>query len=494
MSGSRYRRQAELGAGVVSRLELPGGAVTKRVDYLVVGAGATALAFVDSVFHGSDSTFAIVDRRDAPGGHWNDAYPYVTLHQPASCYGVASRPLGTGRLDEAGYNRGLESLATGLEVASHFHAFMRDTLVPSGRVDYYPMSSYEGDGDVVSLLSGERQHVEATVMVDATLLETRIPLTHSPSFAVGDGVTCVAPNLLPRSAPSFERYTVLGGGKTGFDAVLWLLARDVAPARITWVIPRDPWMVNRAAFQPGLDGFRRWAGVLAAAQAEAAATAHSLDDLCGRLEAGGVWLRLDPDVRPTMQHCASITLDELEHARRVEDVVRLGRVTAIEADRLVLEQGERRVPAGTLFVDCTASALGHAIGASGPVFEPGRIGLQMIRLCQPTFSAALIGHIHLAVTDDAERQALAQPVPMPDTVAGWARAMAVSTTNERAWLRHAAVRPWVTTCRLNPAAEWGRIPADDSEARALLGRVGAHTQASIENLRRLAGEENVGRR
>ena len=56
------------------------------------------MAFVDAVFHESDATFAIVDRRDAPGGHWNDAYPYVSLHQPASCYGVASRPLGTGRL------------------------------------------------------------------------------------------------------------------------------------------------------------------------------------------------------------------------------------------------------------------------------------------------------------------------------------------------------------------------------------------------------------
>lgn len=463
--------------------------MTKRVDYLVVGAGATALAFVDSVFHGSDATFAIVDRRDAPGGHWNDAYPYVTLHQPASCYGVASRPLGTGRVDETGYNRGLESLATGFEVASHFHAFMRDTLLPSGRVDYHPMSNYEGD--VVSLLSGERHHIEATMVVDATLLETSIPFTHSPSFAVGEGVTCVAPNLLPRSAPVFERYTVLGGGKTGFDAVLWLLARDVAPDRLTWVIPRDPWMVNRAAFQPGLDGFRRWAGVLAAAQAEAAANAQTLDDLCYRLEAGGVWLRLDPDVRPAMQHCASITIDELEQARRVKDVVRLGRVTAIEPDRLVLEEGERRMPAGTMFVDCTASALGHVVGDSGPVFEPGRIALQMIRLCQPTFSAALIGHIHLAVTDDAERQALTQPVPMPDTVAGWASAMATSTTNERAWLRHAAVRPWVGSCRLNPAAEWSRIPADDSETQALLARVGAHTQATIENLRRLAASSSM---
>jgi hypothetical protein len=468
--------------------------MTKHVDYLVVGAGATAMAFVDAVFHESDATFAIVDRRDAPGGHWNDAYPFVSLHQPASCYGVASRPLGTGRLDETGYNRGLESLASGIDVASHFHGFMRDTLAPSGRVDYHPMTNYEGDGDFVSLLSGQRHHVEATVVVDATLLETRIPLTHSRSFTVGDEVTCVAPNDVPRLAPSFERYTVLGGGKTGLDAVLWLLAHHVASERITWVIPRDPWMINRALFQPGLDGFRQSAGPLAAVQAEAAARAETLDDLCERLEAGGVWLRLDPNVWPTMQHCASITVHELEHARRVDDVVRLGRVASIERDRLVLEHGERSVTARTLFVDCTASALEKAVGGGVPVFGPGSIALQMIRLCQPTFSAALIGHIEVAVTDAADKQALTPAVPMPDTVASWANAWGTSTTNERAWLRHPALRPWLATCRLNPAAAWSQIPADDTDARTLLDRVGAHTQLATENLQRLTTNQSVGPR
>jgi hypothetical protein len=463
-----------------------GVAMGRHVDYLVVGAGATALAFVDAVFHESDATFAIVDRCDAPGGHWNYAYRYVSLHQPASCYGVASRALGTGRLDETGYNRGLESLASGIDVASHFHGFMRDTLAPSGRVDYHPMTSYEGDGDFVSLLSGQRQHVEAKVVVDATLLETRIPLTHSRSFTVGDEVTCVAPNDLPRLAPSFEHYTVLGAGKTGLDAALWLLSHDVAPERITWVIPRDPWMINRAAFQPGLDAFRRSAGLLAAVQAEAAAQAETLDDLCDRLEAGGAWLRLDPNVWPTMQHCASVTVNELEHVRRIDHVVRLGRVTSIEPERLVLEHGERTMTARTLFIDCTASALEKAVGASVPVFGPAHIALQMIRLCQPTFSAALIGHIEVAVTDDADKQALTAAVPMPDTVASWASAMSTSTTNERAWLRHSAVRPWLATCRLNPAAAWSQIPADDTHARTLLDRVGEHTKSAIENLQRLA--------
>jgi len=122
------------------------------------------------------------------------------------------------------------------------------------------------------------------------------------------------------------------------------------------------------------------------------------------------------------------------------------------------EHGERTVAARTLFVDCTATALEKAVGVSVPVFGPGHIALQMIRLCQPTFSAALIGHIEVVVTDDADKQALTPAVPMPDTVAGWASAWGTSTTNERAWLRHPDVRPWLATCRLNPAAAWNQDP------------------------------------
>jgi cation diffusion facilitator CzcD-associated flavoprotein CzcO len=53
-------------------------------DYLVIGAGAAAMAFTDALLEHSDATVAIVDRRHAPGGHWIDAYPYVRLHQPSA--------------------------------------------------------------------------------------------------------------------------------------------------------------------------------------------------------------------------------------------------------------------------------------------------------------------------------------------------------------------------------------------------------------------------
>ncbi|MEZ5265317.1 MAG: hypothetical protein R2755_26860 [Acidimicrobiales bacterium] len=195
------------------------------------------MAFVDTMFHETDATFTLIDRRPAAGGHWNDSYPFVQLHQPASCYGVASLPLGSGRIEDSGYNEGLPSLASGPAVVAHFHQALRETMLPSGRVRFIPMAEHLGDGDYVSLLSGERGHVEAATMVDATLLQTSIPLTHRRSFEVAAGVACVPPNDLPRQAPSSTHITVLGAGKTGFDCVSWLLANGAPPGASAGLYP-----------------------------------------------------------------------------------------------------------------------------------------------------------------------------------------------------------------------------------------------------------------
>jgi cation diffusion facilitator CzcD-associated flavoprotein CzcO len=60
---------------------------TLETDYLVVGAGASGLVFTDALIADSDADVVIVDRRHAPGGHWNDADPFSRLHQPLSDYG-----------------------------------------------------------------------------------------------------------------------------------------------------------------------------------------------------------------------------------------------------------------------------------------------------------------------------------------------------------------------------------------------------------------------
>src|SRR5215831_13479365 len=255
-----------------------------HTDYFVKGCGASAMAFVDTLLRETDATFTIVDKRAAPGGHWNDAYPFVRLHQPSANYGVASRPLGHMRKDAAGFNKGFYELASGLEVADYFHQVMRDTFLPSGRVSYYPMAEIVSDensksGEFVSLLSGEHRRVEIRKkFVDATLLETSIPLTHVRKFEVAEGVVCIPPNDLVRRAPNHTHFTVLGAGKTAIDSALWLLANGAKPESISWVLPRDPWLTNRVNFQPGDEFFDLVIGALAS-QNEIAATSTSVREL-----------------------------------------------------------------------------------------------------------------------------------------------------------------------------------------------------------------------
>jgi glycine/D-amino acid oxidase-like deaminating enzyme len=61
---------------------------TIETDYLVVGAGATGMAFTDALIAESDARVVMVDRRHQPGGHWNDGYPFLRLHTPSAIYGV----------------------------------------------------------------------------------------------------------------------------------------------------------------------------------------------------------------------------------------------------------------------------------------------------------------------------------------------------------------------------------------------------------------------
>jgi len=105
---------------------------TFDTDYLVVGSGAVGMAFSDVLLTESDARIVIVDLHDRPGGHWNDAYPFVRLHQPSALYGVNSRPLGNGTKDTSGLNAGLDELATASELLAYFEQVMHRQFLPTG--------------------------------------------------------------------------------------------------------------------------------------------------------------------------------------------------------------------------------------------------------------------------------------------------------------------------------------------------------------------------
>lgn len=456
------------------------------VDYLVKGCGASAMAFVDVMLRETDANFAIVDKRPSPGGHWNDAYPFVRLHQPSALYGVASRPLGYGRLDERGSNAGLHELASGVEVADYFHQVMRDHFLPSGRVRYFPMSKINDEGVIVGLLNGDHHQISPRrAIVDATMLKTAIPLTHIRAFGVESGVACVPPNDLPRLAPGFRHFTVLGAGKTAIDALLWLLSHGVEPTQLSWVMPRDPWLLNRVNLQPGMEFFDASVGGLAD-QMEVCATASTIEDLCLGMEANARWLRIDTQVWPTMFHGASITPGELEQLRRVKDIIRKGRVTRLEPGRINLDGGTVNAPDNSLYIDCTARAHARTRGDLTPVFTPGCISLQLIRRFQPSFSAALIGHVEASVTDPATKAEMTRVVAVNDTIEDWVAGEPDNMLNQLAWSSNPEIATWIADCRLDlSGAIVNRVDATDPDKLAILARLQEHAGPAVDNLRRL---------
>jgi hypothetical protein len=317
-------------------------------------------------------------------------------------------------------------------------------------------------------------------VVDATHARTEVPATHAPRYTVAPGVACIPINDLASLGRPCARYTVVGSGKTGIDACLWLLDKGVEPSRIRWIMPRDAWFLDRANFQPGLENFEHNMGY-SLNQFGAIVEAASPADLFTRLEAKGALLRLDPKVDPTTYRCCTVSRDELALLRTIADVVRLGRLRAIEPTRIVLEQGVLPADPDTLYVDCSASAIQPLPGL--PVFDGARINLFMVRFCQPLFSAALIAFVESHVDDEPARNALCAVVPSPEVPHDWMRMWAASLANAARWRAHPALNAWLMKCRLNGQAVMARgISPDDSARMALLHQTGAKAAEAAARL------------
>jgi len=415
-----------------------------EADYLVVGAGAMGLAFADTLVSESDATVVVVDRNDQPGGHWTTAYPFVRLHQPSAYYGVNSRNLGTDTIDQSGLNAGYYELASGAEVCAYFDTVMRQHLLPTGRVTYLPMSEYLGDGRIRTL-GGEDIEV-STRRVVTSHVEIIVPSMRRPSYDIAPRVDCVPPNDLPRIREARDRSVIVGAGKTAMDACLWLLRHGVAPQRLTWIKPRDSWVLDRAAIQPGKQFAK---GVLRdfSNQLAAVVEADSLSDLFHRLETKGCLQRIDTTVDPTMYRCAILSQAELTELRRIEDVVRMGHVQSIETGRIALDGGTRDIEGSALYIDCSADGFAHRDPMT--VFSGDHISLQAVRTCQPAFSAAVIAHVEAAYADDDTRNAFCRPVPYPREPTDWLRMMLVFNKNQLQWFTDPEMMAWVDTARLN---------------------------------------------
>jgi hypothetical protein len=464
-------------------------------DYLIVGAGALGLSFADALLEYGGGHITFVDQHVKPGGHWNVAYPFVKLHQPSATYGLNSMSFGDDQIDTTGPNKGFYKLASGTQVLDYFERAMQERFIPSGRVSYYPMSKYQagakGEHTFVSSISGKETRVNVRrKLVDCSTWTASVPATHKRKFEIVDGVRLTTPGKLPevwlndKTIPG--HYVIMGGGKTAMDVGVWLNNMGVEASKISWVRPRETWLINRASTQPGskyASNSVNWQ----LEQMRIGATAASGDEIFLHLEKHGHMLRLDQSSLPSKFHYPTISQGEVDLLRQIKHVIKIGRVRLITPGLLHGVDGDAEVPADSLFIDCTASA---ALRVSvSPIWEGDRVTPSLLQVPLVSLSASVAGFIEATFDTNEEKNALAIPVQITDTPAHYPQAMLANVMNRMLWAQNPAIMNFLKTARLDPAQRMKATMADVSESvQHDAGQIRSATIAALPNLQRLVAQ------
>ena len=236
-------------AASTSTAKMPTTTIT--TDYLVIGAGAASMAFVDTLLTEQPNvSVVIVDKHLQPGGHWNDAYGFVHLHQPSLLYGVPSKQLEGNwlRLVLQKHQLPWNHRASKDEILTYYNKIMK-SWIDSGRVQYYPNCMYdftyvdEEDNNTRknvhkfdSILVDGTTHQSYRVHVNVKLVngirgECKVPSQCQPMFPIDDKITLKTPNEIydehyndhnnnnnntskSNKDNNNKKYVVLGAGKT----------------------------------------------------------------------------------------------------------------------------------------------------------------------------------------------------------------------------------------------------------------------------------------
>jgi hypothetical protein len=196
-------------------------------------------------------------------------------------------------------------------------------------------------------------------------------------------------------------------------------------------------------------------------------------------------------VTPEAYHCAILSDGELEQLRRIDGVVRLGRVTAVDADEIRLEQGTIPTGSATLHVDC--SAAGIPTHPSTPIFDGDRITLQWVRTCQPAFSAAFIGFVESTFGDEVEKNRICAPIVPAAVPSDWLRMLRVELANRACWTEYPEIDKWLVAARLDPFAKvaQSRMGVDELATRHL-GRYLENLEPAATKLEQLLADVEPG--
>jgi hypothetical protein len=174
---------------------------------------------------------------------------------------------------------------------------------------------------------------------------------------------------------------------------------------------------------------------------------------------------------------------EVEELRRIEGVVRLGRVRRIERDQIVLDRGVIPTTPGHIHVHCAAQGLSSAPPV--PIFREDAITLQSIRIGLLPFAAALTGFIEATRDDVAAKNRLCPPNPQPNVPLDWARGTLIGMRADHLWSKESDISEWLENARLN-VSRGIRKRAGEPRVQEAFMRYSANVRAALANLERLS--------
>lgn len=400
-----------------------------RVDYLVIGGGATSMAFCDSLLHhnrrdessSSSPSVVMVDNHDRPGGQWNDSYDFVRLHQPSDMYGVEStglEPPAVAAHREAHRATREEILNYYEEVRSSLEKEFDFRFVGGTNFDVSQLDDSDDDDErntddgYKRYKLSEDRSILARKVVDGRFLQPDLPVSIPPKFAFDSSVIhCLPVNALAAnvattsttttSTTPYRHHVIIGAGKTGMDAIVHLLrVKHVDPSDIMWIVPNEAWITARENIGSCMEFLHDCTSLLNEAQADAQdkksiiSSTNFFQRGFVEWEKRGKIYRFDDTILPTKFKDATLSKEEMALIKSVKRVVRNGRVSSIDddgtlhfADGTVLPppwKEENSAAAGsavvdkTLFVHCSAGAFNYSKQTKKPppIFGRHRISIQ----------------------------------------------------------------------------------------------------------------------
>jgi len=173
--------------------------------------------------------------------------------------------------------------------------------------------------------------------------------------------------------------------------------------------------------------------------------------------------------------------------RQITRVHRGKRVTALEPSAMVFDRERVEMPEGTLFVNCTATAVPFEVrDQTKPFFAGDTITLQLAQTPFVPYSAALAAFIEANFERDEEKNNLLPPAPLTDTTSTYPYAVMANLMSTAILSGDEKINAFNSKSRLHPTGPAiARMMAEGDPRLAALAQAGPKIQANMPGVIKL---------